>query len=49
MENVQNYYRKVRHYMFGYLLGFSGGPDLEEQVKKMKKLYKSHRHVGIHE
>ena len=49
VENIQNYYRKVRHYMFGYLLGFAGGPDLEEQVKKMKKVYKSHRRVGVHE
>ena len=49
VENVQNYYKKVRHYMFGYLLSFSGGPDLEEQVKKMKKQYKSHRRVGVHE
>jgi hypothetical protein len=49
VENIQNHYRKVRHYMFGYLLGFAGGPDLEEHVKKMKKLYKSHHRVGVHE
>ena len=37
-RNIKNYYRKV-HYMFGYLLGFAGGPDLEEQVTKTKKIY----------
>ena len=26
VENIGNHHRKVRHYMFGYLLGFSGGP-----------------------
>ena len=35
--------------MFGYLQGVSGGPELEKLVKKMKKIYKSHRRVGIDE
>ena len=48
-ENIRNHYRKVRHYMFGYLQGLSGGPQLEEQVKKMKKKYTSHRRVGTNE
>ena len=37
LENVGNYFRKVRHYMFGYLLGVAAGPELEEHVKKCKK------------
>ena len=45
-ENIQNYYRKVRHYMFAYLQGYVGGSELEKQVKKMKKVYKSHRRVS---
>ena len=36
-ENMKNHFRKVRHYMFGYLQGCSGGPDLEKLEKKMKK------------
>ena len=36
--------------MFGYLLGVSAGPELEEHVKKKcKKLYTSHRRVGVNE
>ena len=34
ITNIQNHYRKVHHYMFGYLLGVSAGP---EHVKKMEK------------
>ena len=32
-----------RHYMFAYVEGFKGGPDMEKQIIKYKKLYKSHR------
>ena len=42
VENITNYFRKVRHYMFAYLQGIAGGLDLENEVKKMKKIYKSH-------
>ena len=38
ITNIQNHYRKVRHYMFGYLLGVSAGPELEEHVKKCMHL-----------
>ena len=31
--------------MFAYLQGYAGGNDLEKEVKKMKKIYKSHRRV----
>ena len=46
-ENTRNCFRKTRHYMFGYLQGVAGGPDLEDLVNKMKKIYKSHRKVGV--
>ena len=45
LENIQNHFRKVRHYMFSYLVGKTGGPELEEQVKTFKKEYKSHRRI----
>ena len=48
-ENIQNYFRKVRHYMFAYVEGFKAGPDMDKQLKKYKKLYKSHRKVGVNE
>ena len=37
VDNVNNYFRKVRHYMFAYLQGYSGGMELENQIKIMKK------------
>ena len=37
VENIRNYYRKTRYYMFGYLQVLSGGPELDTLVK-MKKL-----------
>ena len=37
-ENIQNYFRKVRHYIFAYLKGYGGGAELEKEVKKMKKI-----------
>jgi len=43
MENVQNHFQKVRHYMFVYLEGVAGGSDLEKLVKNYKKVIKSHR------
>ena len=49
LVNIRNHYRKVRHYMFGYLLGVKAGPDLEEHVKKCKKIYASHRRVGVND
>ena len=33
LANIQNYFRKVRHYMFAYLEGLSGGNQLEKRVK----------------
>lgn len=49
LENIKNHFRKVRVYMFGYLQGITAGPELEKHVKKCKKLYKSHRRVGVDE
>ena len=49
LVNIRNHYRKVRHYMFVYLLGVKAGPDLEEHVKKCKKIYASHRRVGVND
>ena len=47
MENVQNHFRKVRHYMFAYLEGLPGGSDLEKLVKKYKNIIKSHRRISM--
>ena len=44
VKNIRKHYR-----MFGYLQGVSGGPELEKLVKKMKKIYMSHRRVGVNE
>ena len=33
----------------GYLQGVAGGPNLEDLVNKMKKIYKSHWKVGVEE
>ena len=35
--NIENHFRKVRHYMFPYLEGVPGGSDLEKLVKDYKK------------
>ena len=45
LENIVNFNRKARDYMCAYLEGFSAGPKLEDHVKKV---YKSHRKVGLH-
>ena len=49
LTNICNHFRKVRHYMFGYLLGVKAGPELEEHVKKCKKIYASHCQVGVND
>ena len=35
LENIQNYFRHIRDYMYGYLLGHQAGLQLEEPVKKL--------------
>ena len=37
LENIQNYFSKVRQYMFAYLEGVPGGSHLEKLVKDYKK------------
>ena len=46
LENIQKYYRKSKHYMFGYLEGVPGGSDLEKLVKKYKSVA-SHRRISL--
>ena len=47
VENLQNYYNKARNYMFAYLEGIAGGKELQDTVKRYKKIYKSHRRPGM--
>lgn len=49
LENIQNHFRKVRHFMFGYLEGLAPGKELDEALKKYKIAVKSHRRIGINE
>ena len=48
-ENIRNFHRESRHYMFTYYEGHVAGGDLEEQVKKYKIAAKSHCHIGVNE
>ena len=34
LDNIKNHFRKVRHFMFGYLEGFSPGKDLDQALLK---------------
>lgn len=49
MDNFKKHFRKVRHYMFAYLEGLSGGSELETLVKTYKKKLKSHRRISEHQ
>ena len=49
LENIKNYFRKARQYMFCYTEGLAAGPELEKQIKKYKKIYKSHRKINVTE
>ena len=49
VDNIKNYFRKARNYMHAYLEGLPGGNELEEKVKKYKKIYKSHRRPTLEE
>ena len=42
LENIQNHFRKSRHFMFGYLEGLQPGQELHEALKKYKVAAKSH-------
>ena len=47
LENIENHFRKVRHYMFAYLEGVPGGSNLEKLVKRYKTEIKSHRRISL--
>ena len=49
LENIQNHFRKVRHYMFCYLEGFTQGQELDQALLKYKTAVKSHRRISINE
>ena len=49
LENITNYFRKSRHYMFCYLQGVAGGPQFETLIKEMKTVYTSDWRVGVDE
>ena len=47
-ENIVNYVRHCRNYMFAYLEGSNVGKELEEKIKFYKSVsYTSHRRIGI--
>ena len=46
LESIQKHFTKVRHYMFAYLQGLTGGSELENLVKQYKKAVKSHRRIS---
>ena len=47
LENIQNHFHKVWHYMFCYLEGFTPGKELDQTLVKHKSAVKSHRHISI--
>ena len=49
VENVRNFHRKCRQYMYAYFEGHVAGSKLEEQVKKYKTAVKSHRRISMNE
>ena len=50
VENIANYVRRCRNYMFAYLEGSAVGPELEEKIKLYKSVnYTSHRRVGVND
>ena len=49
-ENIANYVRRCRNYMFAYLEGSAVGHELEEKIKFYKSAsYTSHRRIGIND
>lgn len=45
-ENIRNYIRKAKEYMFAYLEGIEAGSELEKTVKMYKKTIVSHRRIS---
>ena len=48
-ETILNYIQRSRNYMFSYLKGSSPGKEIEKEVQKLRKQYKSLRRVGIND
>ena len=49
-ENIANYVRRCRNYMYAYLEGSAVGSELEEKIRQYKSVsYTSHRRVGVHD
>ena len=46
-ENIANYVRRCRNYMFAYLEGSGVGHELEDKIKFYN--YSSHRRVGVND
>ena len=46
IDNTRNHFRKVRHYMFGYLEGLI---NLDQALVKYKTAVKSYRRIGIND
>ena len=44
--NIQNYFRRARNYMYGYLMGHQAGVALEKLISNYSKDFKSHRRVS---
>jgi hypothetical protein len=49
-ENIANYVRRCRNYMFAYLEGSAVGAELEEKINQYESVsYTSHRRVGVND
>ena len=49
-ENIANYVRRCRNYMFAYLEGSAVGDELDKKIKFYKSVsYTSHRRVGVND
>lgn len=44
-ENIKNYFRRAKNYLFAYMLGHSAGLELEKLINRYSKEFKSHRKV----
>ena len=49
LDNIKNHFRKVKHFMFGYLEGLKPGTELDEALKKYKVAANSHRRIGVND
>ena len=45
-ENIVNHFRKVKHFMVGYLEGLIPGKEVDDRLKRYKKAIQSHRRIG---